>query len=215
MDWYVSEPYSPYSFLEQMPPHPAFTFRDELTQEEREAVAGYQDMGFVQHKWDVTPPDANHPNCSVINSFLRFAEFREELSDADYDVCLELISLIDSAIQKSVIKEDLTVIRGLSDTRWFETFREKSIISDFAFGSFSLSPDAACRYAGLNTAEQKVFVTYDLPAGSHALYMGQKEEEMLLPRGMVYRVDEIDHAKPGFLDPEYEAKVYILKEGTL
>lgn len=215
MDWQISEPYTPYSFLEQMPPHPAFEFREELTREERMAVAGYQDMGFIQHKWEVTPPDLEHPNCSVINSFLRFVEFRDALSDADYDICLELIGLIDSAIQKSVIREELTVIRGLSDSRWFEQFREKSILSDFAFGSFSLSPDAACRYAGLNAAGQKVFVTYDLPAGSHALYMGQKEEEMLLPRGMMYLVDEIDYAKPGFLDSECEAKIYILKEGTL
>ena len=88
MDWQISEPYSPYSFLEQMPPHPAFEFREELTLEERIAVAGYQDMGFLQHKWEITPPDVEHPNCSVINSFLRFADFREVLSDADYDVIL-------------------------------------------------------------------------------------------------------------------------------
>ena len=61
MERCVFEPYSPYSFLEQMPPHPAFTFREELTREERIAVAGYQDMGFIQHKWDVVPPDADHP----------------------------------------------------------------------------------------------------------------------------------------------------------
>ena len=36
-----------------------------------------------------------------------------------------------------------------------------------------------------------------------------------LKNGKILWVDEIDHAKPGFLDPEYEAKVYILKEGTL
>ena len=214
MERCVFEPYSPYSFLEQMPPHPTFTFREELTREERIAVAGYQDMGFIQHKWDVVPPEPAHPNCSVINSFLRFVEFREGLSDADYDVCLELISLIDSAILKSVIHEELTVIRGLSNPGWFDSFTEKSIISDDAFGSFSLSPDAACRYAGLNAAGQKVLVTYDLPAGSHALYMGKKEEEMLLPRGMQYVVDEIDYVKPGLLDDTYEAKVYIFKGGT-
>ena len=61
MDWHVCEPYEPYSFLEQMPPHPAFTFREELTLEERVAVAGYQDMGFLQHTWEVVPPDVNHP----------------------------------------------------------------------------------------------------------------------------------------------------------
>lgn len=214
MDWRLSEPYEPYVFLEQMPPHPAFTFREELTREERIAVAGYQDMGFIQHKWELTPPDLNHPNCSVINSFLRFAEFREELSDVDYDVCLELVELIDSAIHKSVIKEDLTVIRGLSDPAWFNLFEEGNRFSEDAFGSYSLSPDAACGYAGLNSALQKVLVVYDIPAGSHALYMGKKEEEMLLPRGLRYMIDEIDYAKPGFLDREYEAKVYILREET-
>lgn len=214
MDWQISEPYAPYSFLEQLPPHPAFELREELTHEERMAVAGYQDMGFIQHKWEITPPDAEHPNCSVINSFLRFEDFREALSDDDYDVCLELISLIDSAIEKSVIREDLHVIRGLSDPEWFEPYHEDSTFSDDAFGSFSLSTDAACRYAGLNTSGQKVLVTYDLHAGSHALYMGQKEEEMLLPRRMKYIVDEIDYVKPGLLDTEYQAKVYILMEDT-
>ena len=214
MERYVAEPYEPYSFLEQLPPHPAFTFREELTREERIAVAGYQDMGFIQHKWDVSPPEPAHPNCSVINSFLRFADFRDSLSDTDYDVCLELIALIDSAIQKSVIREKLMVIRGLSDSKWFDPFIVHSTFSDDAFGSFSLSPDSACRYAGLNSAGQKVLVMYDIPAGSHALYMGQKEEEMLLPRSRSYKVQEIDYVKPGVLDAEYEAKVYILKGGT-
>lgn len=214
MEWSVSEPYTPYSFLEQMPPHPAFEFREELTREERMAVAGYQDMGFLQHVWEITPPDLAHPNCSVINSFLRFADFREALSDCDYDTCLELIGLLDSAISKSVIRDDLTVIRGLSNPAWFNLYEEGRRFSEDAFGSYSLSPEAACRYAGLNSSLQKVLVMYNLPAGSHALYMGQKEEEMLLPRGMGYVVNEIDYAKPGFLDAVYEAKVYILREDT-
>ena len=210
---FVGEPYEPYTFLEQMPPHPAFKFREELTRDERIAVAGYQDMGFLQHRWEVTPPDLAHPNCSVINSFLRFGWFRDSLPDDDYDVCLELISLLDSAIQKSVIREELAVIRGLSDTRWFNLFEEGSTFSDDAFGSFSLSPESACRYAGLNSNREKVFVLYKLRAGSHALYMGKKEEEMLLPRGMTYHVDEIDYVEPGILDSSYEAKVYMLVEG--
>lgn len=113
-----------------------------------------------------------------------------------------------------MINEDLTVIRGLSDPGWFEPFRVNSTFSDYAFGSFSLSPKSACRYSGLNSDGQKVLVTYDLPAGSHALYMGKKEEEMLLPRGMMYKVDEIDYVEPGVLDTKYEAKVYILREDT-
>ena len=43
--------------------------------------------------------------------------------------------------------------------------------------------------------------------------MGKKEEEMLLPRGMTYHVDEIDYVEPGILDSSYEAKVYMLVEG--
>lgn len=209
---HIREPYEPYTFLEQMPPHPAFAFREELTREERIAVAGYQDMGFLQHKWEVKPPDSEHPNCSVINSFLRFGWFRDSLSDRDYDVCLELISLIDSAIQKSEIQEELTIIRGLSNPGWFEQFQINAMFSDDAFGSFSLSPESACRYAGLNTAGEKVIVLYKLRSGSHALYMGQREEEMLLPRGMGYKVDEIDYVEPGLLDAECEAKVYILTD---
>lgn len=208
----IREPYEPYAFLEQMPPHPAFSFREELTREERIAVAGYQDMGFLQHEWEVAPPDKAHPNCSVINSFLRFGWFRDSLSDLDYDVCLTLISLIDSAIQKSEIQEELTIIRGLSNPGWFEPFQIDAMFSDDAFGSFSLSPESACRYAGLNSTGEKVIVMYKLHPGSRALYMGQREEEMLLPRGMGYKVDEIDYVEPGLLDAEYEAKVYILTD---
>lgn len=209
---FVEEPYEPYAFLEQMPPHPAFEFREELTRDEQMAVAGYQDMGFIQHKWEVIPPDLEHPNCSVINSFLRFKWFRDLLSDSDYDMCMRLTSLIDSAIQKSVIREELTVIRGLSNPGWFEPYKVDAMFSDDAFGSFSLRPESACRYAGLNSVREKVFVTYKLAVGSHALYMGHKEEEMLLPRGRSYKVDDIDYVEPGILDTEYEAKVYILTD---
>ena len=56
-----------------------------------------------------------------------------------------------------------------------------------------------------------VFLARTLEKGESALYLGDKEEEMLVERGCEYVVDEISHVKKGMLSPLCEAIVYMLR----
>ena len=55
-----------------------------------------------------------------------------------------------------------------------------------------------------------VFLARTLEAGERALYLGNKEEEMLVERGCEYRIDEISPVEKGLLSPDCEAIVYML-----
>ena len=118
MERYVSEPYSPYDYVRQRAPYPAYDSWDLLTAAERDAVLSFQDLGSRQDSWDVCAPDPVHVNCSIVNSYLRFPEFHNLMSENDVCLCKNLIALLDSAVSKSVLPERLNVIRGLADPRW-------------------------------------------------------------------------------------------------
>ena len=168
----VSEPYSPYDYVQQSAPYPAFDVWDALTYDEREALVSFQDLGSMQDAWDVEAPDAAHVNCSIINSYLRFDAFRELMSERDVLQCERLIGCIDSAIAKSTMKQRINVIRGLADASWVD----------------------------------------GLDVGSAGLYLGRKEEEIVVRRGTEYLVKEIEVVKKGLLSPLYDAIVYMLVE---
>ena len=210
MERYVSEPYSPYDYVRQSAPYPAYDSWSVLTDAERDAVLSFQDLGSRQDSWDVCAPDSVHVNCSIVNSYLRFPEFRDLMSRNDVCQCEMLISLLDSAISKSVLPERLNVIRGLADPRWVSGLSEDDIYFEDGYGSYSLSVGAACRYARVNLEGKMIFFARSLEIGDRALYLGQKEEEMLIERGCEYRVDEITSVKRGLLSPDYEAIVYML-----
>lgn len=213
MDFSVSEPYSPYDYERQIPPHPAFFLREELTRDEIIALTAFQDLGVPQNRWDVTPPDLEHANCSVINAYLRDASFRKELSMNDTLQCGKLISLLDSAVEKSVVTHPLNVIRGLSDSKWFEeTYKVGMLYKEDGFGSYSLSIESAVRYAGVNKSGKQIFLARILDSGSRAVYLGRKEEEMLIRRGSEYIIDEVVEVDVGELSQTHEASVYILRE---
>ena len=210
MERYVSEPYSPYDYIRQRAPYPAYDSWDLLTNAERDAVLSFQDLGSSQDSWTVEAPDPVHVNCSIVNSYLRFPGFANNMSAADLMLCKELISLLDSAVSKSVLPEGLNVIRGLSDPRWISEFCVGDIYGEDGYGSYSLSVDAALRYARINEDDKMVFLARTLEKGERALYLGRKEEEMLVERGCEYVIDEISHVKKGMLSPFCEAIVYML-----
>ena len=210
MERYVSEPYSPYDYVRQQAPYPAYDSWGALTAAERDAVLSFQDLGSRQDSWDVCAPDSVHVNCSIVNSYLRFPEFRDLMSRNDVRQCEELISHLDSAVSKSVLPEGLNVIRGLSDPRWISEFCVGDIYGEDGYGSYSLSVDAALRYARVNEEGKMVFLARTLEAGERALYLGNKEEEMLVERGCEYRIDEISPVEKGLLSPDCEAIVYML-----
>ena len=212
MEFFVSEPYSPYDYERQIPPHPAFHLRYALTHDEIVALQAFQDLGVMQDIWDVLPPDEIHVNCSIINSYLRDERFRDELSVHDTNLCNRMISLIDSAISKSVLTRSVNVIRGLSDSRWIDSFSVGTVYTENGYGCYSLSASHAVSYAGVNDYGRQIFLARTLDSGCKAVYLGQKEEEMLIERGRKYVVDEIVDVGVGELSPEYEATVYMLKE---
>ena len=133
------------------------------------------------------------------------------MSSADLQLCNELILLLDSAISKSVLPEGLNVIRGLADSRWTSQLQENETYVEDGYGSYSLSIDAALRYARVNAEGEMVFLARTLEKGERALYLGQKEEEMLVERGCEYWVEEISSVKKGLLSPVCEARVYMLR----
>ena len=211
MERYVSEPYSPYDYVRQKAPYPAYDSWDLLSDAERDAVLSFQDLGSKQDSWDVEAPDPVHVNCSIVNSYLRFPEFVQAMSSADLQLCEELISHLDSAVSKSVLPEGLNVIRGLANSEWVSSLAVDDTYLEPAYGSYSLSVDAACRYARVNAEGKMVFLARTLEKGESALYLGDKEEEMLVERGCEYVVDEISHVKKGMLSPLCEAIVYMLR----
>ena len=211
MERYVSEPYSPYDYVRQSAPYPAYDSWSVLTDAERDAVLSFQDLGSKQDSWHVCAPDPVHVNCSIVNSYLRFPEFAGKMSSADLQLCNELILLLDSAISKSVLPEGLNVIRGLADSRWTSQLQENETYVEDGYGSYSLSIDAALRYARVNAEGEMVFLARTLEKGERALYLGQKEEEMLVERGCEYWVEEISSVKKGLLSPVCEARVYMLR----
>ena len=211
MERYVSEPYSPYDYVRQSAPYPAYDSWSVLTDAERDAVLSFQDLGSRQDSWDVCAPDPVHVNCSIVNSYLRFPGFADKMSSSDLRQCEELISLLDSAVSKSVLPAELNVIRGLADSSWISQLSEGDVYLEPAYGSYSLSVDAALRYARLNDDRKMVFLARTLEKGERALYLGRKEEEMLVERGCEYVIKEISPVDKGVLSPDYEASVYILR----
>ena len=211
MERYVSEPYSPYDYVRQQAPYPAYDSWCELTDAERDAVLSFQDLGSRQDSWTVEAPDPVHVNCSIVNSYLRFPGFADKMSSADLRQCEELISLLDSAVSKSVLPEGLNVIRGLADSSWISGLSEDDVYLEPAYGSYSLSVDSALRYARVNDDGKMVFLARILEKGERALYLGCKEEEMLVERGCEYVIKEISPVDKGILSPDTEAIVYILR----
>ena len=212
MDWQISEPYSPYNYVRQIAPYPAYDSWEALSDAERDAVLSFQDLGSRQDSWDVKAPDPVHINCSIVNSYLRFPGFADSMSSSDLMLCEELISLLDSAVSKSILPEGLNVIRGLADPRWISGFLEDDIYVESGYGSYSLSVDAALRYARVNSDGYMVFLARYLKPGDKALYLGEKEKEMLIGRGKEYTVDEIVSVQKGDLSPVCKSIVYILEE---
>lgn len=102
------------------------------------------------------------------------------------------------------------MIKGLGDPGWVSGMNETEVTADPGYGSFSLHPGVARQYAGYNPDNERVFLTRRVLQGTPALYMDAKEQEVLLPRGIQYSIQEIIHSPAGGFLPEDKALVYIL-----
>ena len=81
-----------------------------MTDAERDAVLSFQDLGSRQDSWTVEAPDPVHVNCSIVNSYLRFPEFRDLMSGNDVCQCEEM--LVERGCEY-VIKEISPVDKGI------------------------------------------------------------------------------------------------------
>lgn len=208
-DTRVEEPIPPFDRRGTYP-HPPYASRKDLTREEILALFGYQDIGLPEHHWDCCLSSERHQDCFVINRALRDEPFLASLSPHDKNLFWQLRDLLDSAILKSTLSEDVWVIKGLGDPGWISSLRETANMIDAGYGSFSLFPRIARKYAGFNENNERVFLIRSVPRGTPALYMDAKEQEVLLPRGIRYTIQEIIHSPAGEFLPDDEALVYIL-----
>lgn len=188
-----------------------FVKRLDLSAEEIAALAAYQDIGNPQNQWGCCIKEGEeHHDCFVINSALRNSRFREGLSEEDRKRFWELVGLLDDAIGKSVLDEEVVVVRGLTDPGWIAQYDVDSVYVDDAYGSFSKNLAVAARYAGVNEAGEKVFVSRLLQKGEPAIYMGMREEEILVARGARYQIKRIQIYDAGILIDGYRARIYFL-----
>lgn len=190
-----------------------FTVRDDLTGEEKRALESYQDIDGPQHDWHLTlPKGLKNKDCYVINNTLRSTAVRDSMDRHDRDIVDSLILRIDSAIAKSNVTEKIDIFRGLSDPSWLEDMDVDSGFMDDAYGSFTFDINVATKFAGMNASDEKVFLVCELERGSNAVYMGEKEKEMLVPRRRKYVVDAVVHFdKDGFIYG-HKAIVYYITE---
>lgn len=192
---------------------PPYASREDLTRDEVSALFGYQDIGLPEHAWDCPLCRGElHRDCYVMNRGLRDGAFFAGLSLHDRMLFLRLRGLIDSAIAKSVLPESIAVVKGLGDSAWISEKKVGGTFTDEGYGSFSMNPQVALRYAGCNCSGERVFVVRELAAGSRALYMDAAEEEVLVGRGVRYKVVEILHFSAADSLWGMRAIVYIVEE---
>lgn len=96
----------------------------------------------------------------------------------------DTIAALDGAIERSVVKNDIQVYRGLS----FEPeCSVGDVLVDDAFVSTSMRREVAESFGG-----DGWLMTVELPSGERALYTMTGEDEFLLPRGTRFLVRSID-----------------------
>lgn len=138
---------------------------------------------------------------TLINEALRKAD--GDMSKISDPYILSTVNDIDSAISKTVVKNNMIVHRGAE--------RDKRVvvgatIKDHAFVSTSASESSAEKFAQY---PQSTIYHIKVPAGTKASFVASKsdvpqEMEVLLPRGLTYRVVGISNRSPYRSDVDLE-----------
>lgn len=185
--------------------------RTDLSDDIVAAIIGYRDLGVNSVEWDVPiPPGETHHDQYVINRANRDPEFKASLSQKDLENFVRLDALITTGISMSKAEQDYVLYKGLVDPAWIEGKSVGDTILDRAVGSYSIDLSKAVRYTDVNS-EQKVFITRMLRKGEHAVYMGHKEEEMLLPKNLNGKIGKIKAYSKGEFLKDFSAKVYYIE----
>ena len=189
-----------------------FSERTDLSSTEKAILAGYQDIGNPQHIWDHDiPTNERHHDCYIVNKSLRFSDFRGSLSYHDLKQVSFITKQIDAAIERSTVPKAYALFKGLEDASWILQRQVGETYEDRAYGSYSLILTKAKEYTK-DYSGLRVFIYRIISKGEHALYMGSKEEELLLPRNKKHEILQINDYEPGeFLD-DLKARVYYVRE---
>lgn len=138
---------------------------------------------------------------AIINSRLRDSE--GDLSKIKEQYVLDTVQGIDSVLGKSKLKSNIVVHRG---AEWDSRLAVGATIKDHAFVSTSTSEFTATMFA-----QYPKSVIYHIPlkSGSKASFVAPKsdkpqEQEVLLPRGLTYKVKSITHRSPYRADVDLE-----------
>ena len=190
-----------------------FTDLTDLTHEEKQALRYYQDIGNPQHNWDVEiPKDEPHKDCYVINNALRDAEFRNSLSSHDVKLATSLTVLLDNAIEKSVTVQKTSLVKGLDNADWIRSKKVGEYYVDDGFGSYAVAKEHALKYAKIQSDGSRVFIYRDIEKNKHAVYMGDTEGEMLLPRSRKYVIARISRVERGEIFDDSDTIIYYVSE---
>ncbi len=163
-----------------------------LTEKEIDAVGHYRDLNHIQEKWSVDPnPKRKSKDCDVINGYYRGT--LKGLGDEEVKLIRLYARRIQSAISKSSINSKFTVYKGVEPFPKLKNYQVGKYTVDKGFSSFSASLEIASTYAKTKKKEDpKIIFVLVLDKGDKALYIDEKEEEWLIPRGSKYHVSNVE-----------------------
>lgn len=185
-------------FIKQKPKsnkenHVSYKRNTTLSEFEISAISHYKDLINPQYKWDYKPviPVTVGIDCNIINGFLRGNISKKLLSNDDLKRVSKLIDLISSAINSNKTEKTLSLIKGLSNPTWIKKYKVSDIYKESAFGSYTTSKTIAKNYAMEWKRGKPTYLSLELLEGSRALYLGKEENEWLLPKNMIFSIDDI------------------------
>jgi GNAT superfamily N-acetyltransferase len=155
--------------------------------------------------------DYTGPEYASVNTYLRGAPEGTPLSDPSFTVSAEgrtigeTVEQLDALIGRSVVQDDMTVFRGVTDREGqLATLAPGSVLQDKAYLSTSISEDFARNWASKDHPGATLF-RIEVPKGSKAAHASQiigrpgaartHEAEVLLPRNA--RIEVLDVTTTG------------------
>ncbi len=122
-----------------------------------------------------------------INNYLRFGADEVDQRDLTVEAVRRQIDLMDAALARTSVPEDLIAYRGLDMD--IEGITPGNVIIDGAYVSTTLDPGIAARFAFATQGRQPVWMEVEVPKGTRAGTIGNHQErELLIARGSEYEV---------------------------
>lgn len=180
---------------------PFYTYK-ELSQ-----IVGYTDIYEAQNQKRVLEEEAwalqsyveyDDPIYPEINNFLRTGKAEDLYYFTDIKELKKTIINMDHGIKKlAKLPKDLMTFRGVTfGFRNNKCYEKDEVYTDKAFVSTSVKLSVAEAFAGVQTEKLKgsgVLYIYSEDSKHPGILINQLEEEVLLPRGLTYKVmDRVD-----------------------